>query len=633
MPRKPPSNRIEVDLKLLQDKNAEKLMRFGDTFGKSVDKLAMALSDWNGQVAGGANVSRPGESPAASNAKNVNLDTARGAGINKPGPSKVVGEARGPLPAPDGVNYGWDNQGSASVAESLQQDGAAKGEHSTEQDYARAMRRIGGGEISLQQIMGHIAEGGKRNEKGEPIGTWNKPASRISDAMFFGQAGRRLLGREYGKMNALTGMGQDVGYSREGGPLGSFGIGLLSPAFREGAKTNLKAMWSSKFGLNPNYSKEQATQARATIGAFGYGGDTADFMAERLKQLEIHNRMSPEASMRLLDPAARFGNVEMSQLTDTLNAMPAAAKAARMNLKQFNEQVTQLAESLAANGPASATAYAAQLTAFTGVTGLSPEKGAAMLQSRQQTFMSMGMTGMSYAKATIGPNALGGRLKAPMMIGNQVAQSYGFKDMGALSKGYEDLQAGREVDPKVEQALSSLGMMIEASPDLFGGMNLKELMNNSRRGNVLGRVEAASQLTLLGDKATDADFRRLIGLAGMGKKGIHGYEVDKKAFMRNNAEKLSKMSQGDRQRAVAEHEQAYLQSAFGKKSGDRGKAAQKVTIGLSPEAQKWFKVNDQAGGKDKSNRGTVDSFANKAIAIGSQGWDIYNSLNSLPGLP
>jgi len=638
MPRRQPSNRIEVDLKLLQDKNAEKLMNFGKQFGQSVDKLALALADWNGQVAAGEGMQRPGESPAASNAKSVDLDTARPAGQQAKPKSKTVGEARGPRgplpPQEDGINYGWDDRGgSASVAQPLTND--------EEQEYVRAMRRIGEVPTTVRQMMGYVAESGKyygegdprnsRDVKGNPLRWWNIGASKASDVMFSTQTVQQGLQRHYTQMNALTGFGQDVGYSREGAapfglsPMFAAPFGFMSPAFREGAKSSLKAQWSAKFGLNPNYTVAQAKEARSIVNAFGYGGDRADYMAERLKQLEIHQRLSPEASMRLLDPAARFGNVEMSQLEDTLNGLPAAAKAARMNLKQFGEQVTTLAEQLAANGPGSPTAYAGQLSAFSAVTGLSPEKGAAMLQSKQQTFMAMGMTGMSYAKATIGPNALAGRLKAPMMIGNQLAQSYGFKDMGALSKAYTDIQNGDPVDPAAEQALSALAMMIEAQPDLFGGMNLKELMNNARRGNVLGRTEALSQLNAMGDRTLDdAEARRLIGLSGLGKKGIHGYEVDRKAFEKkldNQDERKLRvhqkpLSSAERAKAISDHERAYLRSRFGKQSQQRGDKAAGMTIGLSPEAQKYFKLLDKSsGGKGKSNAlGDADFYKRQAIA-------------------
>ena len=625
MPKNSPTNRIEVDLKLLQDKNAEKLIQFGKQFETSVEKLSTALADYAGQLAGAAGTTRAA-SGASTTASTPGKVADAMSGTTRPKPTgQVIGEARGGV-LPPGGNYGWETPGTASVAQPLGDGAAGAGVAGAqgggfEQQYVKATRRIGAIPTGLRQMLGFIGEGGQQFPTGhpmagQPVSAMRRGASKAADSLFWAQSAQARLAGHFAQMNQAIYTGQDVGYSRSG----AFGLpfGLGSPAMREGIKNQLKSMWSGKFGFNPNYTPDQAAHARSVINEFGYGGDTADFAAEKLKQLEIHQRLSPEASMRLLDPAMRFGNVEMSQLTDTLNAMPAAARAARMNLKQFNEEVTQLAAQLSQNGPASATSYAAQLTAFSAVTGLSPEKGAAMLQDRSQTFMEMGMTGMSYAKATISPNALAGRLKAPMMIGNQLAQSYGFKDMGALSKSYEDLQAGRKIDPRAENALSSLGIMIDSNPELFGGMNLKELMNNARRGNVLGRTEAASQLTLLGDKASDKDFRRLIGLAGMGQKGIHGYEVDRAAFVKGKLrDKEAKymidhhgkqMSEARRQALISEHEQQYLQSAFGKKAGAKGRAAATQTIGLTDDAAKLVKLMDKAnqgGGNSNQHRDAV----------------------------
>jgi hypothetical protein len=633
MPRNQPSNRIQVDLKLLQDKNAEKLIAFGNSFATSVETLKVALGDYAEQLAGAGGLTgqvRSGRSSAASVAGNVAEEmqspSARTGGTTPHPTGQTVGEVRGsastggsgsgggPLPPPGQNVGGYDVPDHSSRAPA----GAGGDEpDSLEQQFVKAQKRIGEIPVGLRQTLGYAAEGqlnlknfapgtylGSRESRGDPaelkvnpetgqyaMGTPQLLARRASEAMFTGQALKanvmnmhRSMTGHFGAMNAAMNAGQDLGYSRE-----SSLFGFMSPAYRESLKSNLKSMWSSKFGFNPNYSGDQARQARATLAQYGYGGDQADTLAETLKQFEIHNRMTPETTMKMLDPMIRFGGTEMSQFTDTISGFGEAAKSANMNLSDFTEKVVSLASQLAENGPGSTTGYAAQLSAFSAVTGMSPEKGAAMLQDRTQTFMAMAQTGQSYAKATIGPNALGARLKAPMSIGNQLVKSYGFKDMGELNQAYVDMTKGRPVSKKAEDALSSLQMMIDSNPELFGGMNLKQLMSNSVRGNVLGKTEALADLSMLGDTASENDFQGVIKKFGGGDKMREGLADARSDIVKKLDKKGTKGE--ERQHAIAQAEKKYLMSAMGKTNEKQSHKNTKQTIGLSAEAKKWFKIN------------------------------------------
>lgn len=623
MSRKQPTNRIEVDLKLLQDKNAEKLLNFGRQFATSVENLEKALVDYASQLTGMANQSGSGQSKAASDARGVDLPTARTAGQDQPRPrGQAIGEVDQDNDQGNGfiggVNYSGGGASTAPLA----------GDDSMEQQFVKAQKRIGEVPVGIRQTLGFAAEGQLdlgalnpfryRKPLGELEGEDSRKqtpgmmlARRASDAMFAGAAVKanirnfqRGMQGHYGFQNTMTNMGMDVGRSRDGGV---FGWG--SEAWREGAKGKLKNMKTSWLGLNPNYSGEQAAKTREIVSSYGYSGDQADFMADSLKQYEIHQGLNPDFVAKMKDPVMRYGMSDLSQLDSVLKNIPGAAKAARMNLQEFTSELYSVAEGIAQTTGMSQVTAAGSVAAASSVTGMSPSKVGKMLESKSQTYMSMAMTGQSFAKATIGPTALGSRFKAPMLIGNRVVQSYGFKSMGDLKEAYLRMSQGKKVDPKAEAAISALGMMQQANPDLFGDMNLKDLIVQGG-DNVAAKVEARSEI----EQNEGASYKRQRELAA--KFGGENMREDFEEHQADFAAKMDEtLSPAERAAKLSEEGQKHLIGQMNKQSRKEGES-ESSTIGLSDEAARWFRIleKDNGGEKSNSNRRSIERLSRKARA-------------------
>src|SRR4051812_21367469 len=80
-----PSNRIEVDLKLLQDNNVEKLREFGKQFDKSIDTLASLLGSVTDRVDAGREATTGGRLSPTASVAGPSGPTARMGGVSTGG--------------------------------------------------------------------------------------------------------------------------------------------------------------------------------------------------------------------------------------------------------------------------------------------------------------------------------------------------------------------------------------------------------------------------------------------------------------------------------------------------------------------------------------------------------------------
>lgn len=606
------SNRIEVDLKLLQDKNVEKLQEFGRQFDKSIDKLASMLGDYAEQVSGAeAAVGRAGKlGPNASTGSGITSGpTARQGGTPPPFANIPAGQYTGGPFEPGGPG----NWGGPSIAP-IGGGGNVPvgGPGSFEQQFVRAQKRIGEIPVGLRQTLGYIAEGapatdsdgylidnyGRRilDENGNPMtdqtfltrtGLRNA-AGKVNEFMFRGQAARAnaMLGyghlqNFYGGIMANAMLGQQLGRSREGG---LFGTGLFSSAWTTGIMESLKTGIESKFGFSPNYSPAQAKQARQALQSFGYSGDTSDYLAGILKDLQIHQGIDAASAMAILDPLMRFGGDEnIGQLLSVLRQIPDAAKAAHMNLSEFTQQLVSTSQEVSQSTGMTVGGAARALSAFTTTTGLAPSRAAGLFSSPQNLVMAAGMSGQSITSLMEGKNRMAPRME------------FGLKVFQGFTGGYtaEQLAEMRKHDwGKYQSIMNAAWLAYAQNKDIFGGFSPRELINMQVRnnGDLIGHTQIAEQIQ--GANSTQRIDQMLRGWGGAA--GAHMSSAFEK-YVADNPHAT-----------IADYRKEASDLIAASTNAAQTRTARQITqIDLTPEAKKWFKVLNY---DDKPNSNSMPSF-------------------------
>lgn len=673
-----PSNRIEVDLKLLQDKNAQKLLEFGKQFDKSVNSLGQLLQDYARQVSGAATaakVSMPGVGPDASRWSDVNIPTA--------GQSRMGGQQAQPTNTSEVMatgqrlaNSGYGGGGGPSLppqalpSPSPSSGGGVGGGgrgNNFEQDYVRAQRRIGEGvPTSVRQFLGYMAEGQMSwqnplyqtsepgvytqnsdeaerdddgnaqvatDDKGRPLFSGGGGvASRLNDAMFNMQSTSALVHNVSSQLSGMRGSilgtaatGVNLGYSRSG-PLGPLG----SPAWQAGMSNAFQAMRASDFGLSFSYTPEQAQQALQAVQNAGWSGyNQTGWMLNFLKHQQ-NQGITPDTSMALIDPYLRFGGAEdLTTLHDILNSLGPAAKAANMNLAEFQQQVISTAEGINQQTGMGMGASVSALTSFTSVTGLDPSKAAGLFTDPKNLMMASALTGQSMNQLMMtGHN----QMSAVQQFGEmQFSRAVGGMTPDEITKGLAAPTSSAEYK-KADEAMSAAWRLYEMNPQAFGGFSPKEWLNmGSRAGSfqgVLSRESVMQRLTTLNvggvglEGSGSKTFKSLIQqYAGPNKKlaGTVEDEMSKSyaSWIQGSGKQYAGTTKQDLEKQ-REFKKAWLVKRLSANNQTAAKkAANKVTIGLSSNAEKWFKIMNS---EYKSNTGsagsTISHYARKAMDIG-----------------
>lgn len=608
-----PQSRIEVDLKLLKDKNVEKLQEFGVQFDRSIDKLATMLGTYSEQVTGAEGIARRAGrvSPDASVASNVVITgpgahQLSGGGFNTSSASRPSdvhiptppggqgGGASSTLPG-GGLNYHMGGGGSFDP-------NSSKYVSAVEADFVGAQKRIGEHiPVGFRQMLGYAAEGQVKIP-----GVTQENAKKWNDQLFRMQAYKANMMLGFGKMQGAfasvavpTQLGMDLGRSREGG---LFGTGLFSSAWTTSLKENLKTGLSADFGFNPNYSMQQAAEARKTTQSFGYSGDTSDVINAQLKELQIHQNLAPAQVMSMLDPLMRYGNANQGgeQLINVLRSIPEAAKAAGFNLKVFTDQVIQTSVQIAQQTGMQPGQVASALSSFSTVTGLSPERAAGLFTPEKFT-MAAATTGKTMTQIMEHPSA------APeMQFGYRI-----FKGMtGGLSGA--QLNALRHSNPaKYNQLMDGVWRMYNQNHDIFGGQSPLEIINSQvrNRGRTVQHMAVDQKIrdATLGAGSVDHIESLIKGYGPHSSKLVDEFQHDRTEYLRKNPIKDA----GDmaKYRAHMRDDALKILGANQKKQARRAT----VQITLSPEASRYFQIlNKNTGQADTPGRNAMGSFWRKA---------------------
>jgi hypothetical protein len=587
-----PTNRIEVDLKLLQDNNVEKLQQFGKDFDKSISALATMVGSFSQQVEGAQRVNKPGEpGPNASQAGSVRIDSvpARMGGVS------TVPGAVGSF-ANQGQQYGGG--GGASVA-------PPSGNPDTfEQQYIKAQRRIGEVPVGFRQTLGYFGENVQEGDS--PFTTTLRGgARRVNEALFNMQAvktnvmlAQNQLQGLYSSVAVPTALGQQLGASRGGGFLGT---GLFSSAWMRGLSETWHTAAMSKFGFSPNYSPSQAAQARQTLESFGYSGDTANMLGNYLKELQIHRGLGPDVGMAVLDPFMRYGGPEnMQQLAQTLADIPGAASAARMNLSQFTQALMSTAQQVAQATGMSMGGATQALQSFSSITGLSPERGGALLQNANATTMASALTGRTVTSLMEGGNKMAPRMAYGLSI---FEQTIGMPISKLMQLRKTNIGA-------YNRAADMAWRMYLQDPSVFAGLSPRELENLFQRneGRPLQHMAIREKIQNIQgtSQQTVGQIENLLGQWG----GSQGQQLQT-GFNKWLAAHPN-MDPNQLRTEAAKEIDKFMGTTASRK------AARSMTIELSTDAKKYFRL---VGTEDASARNaSPGGFARPSSGPGSSSW-------------
>lgn len=664
-----PSNRIEVDLKLLQDKNLQVLSDFGKQFDKSVQALGMVLGDYASQITGAISASNVagsgGVGPSASVASNVRI----GGGQARMGGQPPTGQSSPGFANAPASAYGGG--GSASSSQETDQQygpppgrnpGSEQGYIPFERQYVQASRRIGEIPVGLRQVFGYMSEGQlpflqkppkdasgnplldangnavpagyTLNEEGQAVpGRMMEVGGHISDWMFAQQAiGQNVSlmnqhlsdARNFIIGNALY--GQNLGYSRAGG---LFGTPLGSPAFNVALSNQFATMQAANFGLDLSYSPQQAQQAMQAITNYGWSGSgTTDWMLNFIKHQQ-NQGITPDTVMALLDPYLRFGGSEgLTQIHNTLNGIAQAAKAANIPLSEFQQQIVSTAQGISQATGGTVTSAAGALAAFSSVTGVAPERAQELLSDPHNLLLASAMTGESVWQVSQGQNSMQAMQSFGAM---QFANSVGNLTPQQIQQG---LKAPRNsaAYQQANAVMSRATVMWSNNPQIFGGMSPREWLNAGLRAGSwkgIGQRESVMQKLNSLNTSHDVNFQSLIQkYAGSNTKYAYqletGLSKDFETWMKGGAMRNGVSYSGNTQKDLEEqrqHKLNYLLQQLNQQNQKHARQAQKqVTIGLSQTAQKWFRLMNseygRGGGKAKSNRWTqIEDYGRSAMNL------------------
>lgn len=584
------SNRIEVDLQVLQAEAIQKLEKFGTDFNNTVDRLAKILD--KSQMAGASvPTGTPGTvSPGASTSAQTDQQMLNVQQARNPGSEEAVEEA-----------------------------------------LVRTQRRIMGNEVaiptSLRQALGYAAEGQLNLNPFQPVETFRADRARIesnpnlspeqkkreilkarfgaaNDIMFNYESTKALgmnymhkYGNFFGGIQGISSAGyQTAPNTGTGGVLGS---SIFSGSFWHGLGESVwQPMVSSTFGLDPGYSLGQAQQARQAINAYGWsGGNMGNWLSGVLKENTKRYMLDPETQMAFLDPMLRWGGWQsFDQLEATLRALPSAAQAAGMNVKQFTQELVQTAQQVAMQNGNTPGVVANVLSNFSATTGLAPQQGAELM-STQNIMMAAAYTGKNPWDIYTGRDQ--GALMAMSLSRFQNMLGMGVDQFARMAKGSK---ADREF---FKNRMWAMTMLYSKDPSIFGGMSPLQLMNIIHRNGGVGGVERHMQIegqianvvgpTRAEERAKIEHLLRRFQPGGVGDSLAQqfakaaGTNMDS-GTMKAYAEQLLRRQMHNQQL----------------------KSARNITIELSGDAKKYFALQGDPG---HQNSGGIAGFGRKALSI------------------
>jgi hypothetical protein len=490
------SNRVEVELRLLQDKNLDRLEEAFRGFEEQVERLVTEGIKVLGEAAG----ARTGGSTHASVASPLNWERSPsgpiGAGGYGGGPSGPGRAGGGQAPSPSGSGHGSN----ASIVGGRFDPTRFGFDIPTMGDYERAqfsLGQVGQGWLSASRYMSHLVQRGGQSLGAKFIqdaqGNWvlDPGSSRVSRfgrgmvraggamgavarASTYAQQGWHTIERvlPFGiapnQMRNTADYGSSYGLSRSG----ILGTPYFSPAWRAGVGAKYEAFQRSRWGGgdwrrpwtmlmgDPNYSSQQSAEALEIARQYGWRGGAQDELLDMMKDTSKRygSAIPQEAVAQLMDPAMRFGTSSRLEVEDSLRRMKAAADGANISLEKLAQSAIPAAQALAKEygmpgrtGLALATGYALE----------SGGREVGEVANKRNILMAAAQKGSLYKALSGDPGDI---VRAGASVLGPLADPGYWKQI--------------KDDPRQRgAALEELSWMYMKDPSLLGGLGPEEYMN------------------------------------------------------------------------------------------------------------------------------------------------------------
>lgn len=510
------SNRVQVELRLLQDKNLDALREAFEGFAAQVDRLvtegvktfeaaagagaptggrhasrAQPLS-WSRQVGGGLILNRPAgpsggggpietqspgqTSPQASRGRLGGLGSPAFWGFDNPNMSEYE---RGMFSLGH-VGQGWLASGRylSHVAQRLGQK--TFGAEITEAGDVVGGNRLGRGLVTGGGALGGLIRGI----------TYTQPLMRAVE----GHLPIGTMFPTFANARAMSDIGSSYGLSRSGW----LGTPFMSQAFRRGVSQNWEAWQRSRWGggLNwnplkgfgllgdPNYTREQSSEALDITRQYGWEGAAQDRLLDVMRSTtkKYGGKITQEQVQQLMEPALRFGTTSQSEVEDSFRLLAEAAKSANISLDALAQTAIPAAQAIAKTTGISGGAALRKVAGYTLATGRGADSAEAVLGERRNILLAAAQTGSLY-------DVMHGTGEAEMRASQQF--------MGEL--GDPNFWKRIKDDPRaMRRAMEDLSWFYLKDPSYLSGMTPDEwrqqMLTSARTG-----VDPASMVGAFGE--------------------------------------------------------------------------------------------------------------------------------------
>jgi hypothetical protein len=608
------NQRIEVDLRVMQQEAIQKLEKFGTDFNNSIDRLLTLTNQMAGTGGGGGGNTPTGPAGQVNPQASTSGKTDMGVG-----------------------NPGVNPSASASF-----------GSGSIDQGMTTFNRRVGSDEMaiprSFRQALGYYAEGqlqmnpfagmgGIRDQAAAEIAQANREfvgpmtkdqykavrnrfyAGKANDLLFNLQANKAMAVNAMGKYSGFFGGAQGItdmgtGTNANASRSGWFGSGLFSGAFMHGLGQQFQALKESDFGLDPSYSLGQAQADMGVINSYGWStGNYGSELAQTVKNNRVKFGVDAQATMGALDPLLRWGGGSFDQLNNALAAIPSSATAAGYTLQQFQQQLLQTTSAVAQSTGLPVPTIMSGIQAISASTGLNPQQ-AGNLYNMKNELMASGLSGQSLGQFMFGHNQ-SGLLKFPLEI---FQNSLGMP----INQWVRWFNHGTPAQKKRAQDAMAYGpmMLYQSNPDIFQGMQPLQMAHMLAQGGgekgLLRNTGILDQLMGLSGKESvvDAKIHHL----------IRAYKRHDPSQIKDIISKFDNYAKGGY--SNQERVKKAYQLLTSQKPAERRQTSNYM-IGLTPDARKLITLI----GHDPAHSNNNSFFGRASSSLG----DSFHALESIGG--
>lgn len=594
-------NRINVDLRLIQNQELKLMEQFAEKFASAVARLdSIGMGSYGQATAGYAGVGamtpggvQMGRSRPAGPAMNKS-QTGHGLENYADAVEKKRKQIRDNTPA--GLKFA---AGLGFAPQIASQDLTARilqgnmGEMRSQDFFQYLSAMSGGYAFATDPETGDVSRSGRAGAGAAAgihagAGVVNMGFNVARSGSTFFRSATTSLG-----MNPATNAGfVQMGYS----PRGFMGTQLNSTAWRRRLRAGMASKWQALSTMN--WGTEQEQELRGALLGIGMNpseGGRADHLYRDLRDISQDSGLNPDQLVSMSQYTARFEDKKgVRRLTSELSKLDEAASQAGMTTAQFAkgmEAVTQTLQQRLGMAPSKGMKIAREYTALTGVPG---EAAAGVFNNDFTMMMAMSRSGKSNPSKLTATDYLGGQTAL-------IAQAVGASSVEDLRK-HVDKYLGSE----------QFGWLRMRNPELFQGMDevqIKNLVVNPGRKSDAFNKLAAGISGSAGAGYSSHEIRD-IGTTLLGKRKFSDFmDRDHKGF--------------DPRDGIQKNERQAMLKAI-QKALDKSDTPM-VKLDLTPEARRLVKQMgyDDTSHRNKdgrSHRATVTDFlkshADEALSAG-----------------